>query len=108
MQQSWLKQQVGKRLPAIQGAEEPLKALIYATYECVKESILQILNHDFGDGYLVIVGGIQINMPEPARDHFQPLFFQAQSKSGRKVDLLRNLQMATVTSFLSDIDPLIE
>ena len=49
------------------------------------------MNHGFGNGKLVLVGGIQINMPEPYDDHFQPKFFQVLSADGKAEDLMKEL-----------------
>lgn len=35
-----------------------------------------VSNHDFGPGKLVLLGGVQINMPDGYEDQFEPLCFQ--------------------------------
>lgn len=91
MQQSWLRQQISKRLSAIQASDEPMLALVRAAYDCVKDSIMAILNHNFGDGHIVLLGGIQLNMPEPLPDYFQPLTFQVLQKDGSVDSLLQDM-----------------
>ncbi|KAK3269280.1 hypothetical protein CYMTET_22272 [Cymbomonas tetramitiformis] len=93
MQQCWLRNSVTKALPKIQAAEEPISALIHATYESIKEQMFTIVNTDFGSGKLVLIGGVQINMPAPFEDHFQPLMFQVASEDHATVDLLSQLKV---------------
>ena len=44
-------------------------------YEIAKNQLDRILHTDFGDGKLVVLCGIQINMPLKPKDYFQPLEF---------------------------------
>mmetsp|Transcript_142001 Transcript_142001/g.441530 ORF Transcript_142001/g.441530 Transcript_142001/m.441530 type:complete len:169 (-) Transcript_142001:335-841(-) len=82
---------VAKNLGKIKASETPLAALTREAYEAAKEKLLSIVNHDFGSGYLVLIGGIQINLPAPFEDMFQPLFFRASSSAGAEIDLLDEL-----------------
>jgi len=88
MQQNWLKQKVSNELDNIKAAENPLQALFYTAYEAVKEKLLVCVNHKYGPGNLVLIGGIQINMPEPFEDHFCPLMFQISSASTPTTNLM--------------------
>jgi len=52
-----------------------------------------IVHTDFGigsgkKGKLILVGGIQINMPYPMMDLFYPLLFEIRSHNEPTVDLL--------------------
>jgi hypothetical protein len=98
MQQSWLEQKVQKSLPKIKNASEPMKELVNVAYESVKGNILEIVNNNFGDGHLVLVGGIQINLPAPYRDHFFPLHFTLKRKDGTELDLLKRVHEVDVGS----------
>ena len=60
-----------------------------ASYVC--DQLLRICNHSYGKGKLVLIGGIQINLPAPYADHFQPKFFQVLSSESTAVDLLPEL-----------------
>lgn len=80
MEQGWLKQVVSKRRDEIDKNEAPLAALTRVAYDAVRDKMLAIVNHNYGSGKLVLIGGIQINMPEPYVDHFQPLIFNVSSK----------------------------
>jgi len=88
MQQNWLKQKVSDQLDKIKAADNPLQTLFYTAYEAVKEKLLVCVNHKYGSGNLVLIGGIQINMPEPFEDHFCPLMFQVSSASTPPADLM--------------------
>ena len=56
--------------------------MIYEAYDCIQEKMMTIVNNDFGNGKLVLVGGVQINMPRPYEDHFHPFMFKVISKNG--------------------------
>jgi len=58
----------------------PMASLAFEAYGFVDKYIHDIVNCDFGDGNLILVGGIQINMPKPYADHFLPLKFEVRSK----------------------------
>eukprot|EP00927_Polykrikos_kofoidii_P047924 TRINITY_DN42200_c0_g2_i1.p1 TRINITY_DN42200_c0_g2~~TRINITY_DN42200_c0_g2_i1.p1 ORF type:complete len:597 (-),score=46.07 TRINITY_DN42200_c0_g2_i1:312-2102(-) len=92
MQQCWLRQQIGRQLDTIRSSKTPIAALVHESYEAIKEKLLSITHTNFGSGYLVLIGGIQINMPTPWQDHFQPLMFQVESKDSASADLLSTLQ----------------
>ena len=91
MQQSWLKQQVNRRYVEIKSADDQLLALIRVAYEAVKEKLLGIINTDFGSGKLILIGGIQLNMPKPWEDHFQPLYYKVHQKGVDPVDILDDM-----------------
>ena len=60
MQQSWLRQKIHGCYKEISEAEEPLAMLAQKAFLHVKESMLGIVNHDFGEGKLILLGGIQV------------------------------------------------
>ena len=91
MQQSWLKQRINRRFGEIESSDDQMKALIHVAYEAVKEKLLGIINTDFGSGKLILVGGIQINMPKPWEDHFQPLYYKVHQKGADPVDILDDM-----------------
>lgn len=64
-------------------------ALAMETHSIAKEMLDKIVNVEFGSATstLVILTGIQINMPKPFDDYFQPLNFYILDKQGRKIDL---------------------
>ena len=46
---------------------------------------------DFGPGKLVLIGGVQLNLPAPYEDHFQPLYYQVHQKGEAPIDCLKEL-----------------
>jgi len=81
MQETWLFREVEKQHDTIKAAEFPIAALTHAAFDACKQKLLGIVNHNYGPGYLILLGGIQINMPAPYEDAFQPLFFQVSNKN---------------------------
>jgi hypothetical protein len=60
IQQYWLRKKVHACLHDIESASEPLQELINKTYVAVEEQMLRIVHHEFGDGQLFLLGGIQV------------------------------------------------
>jgi hypothetical protein len=89
MQIGWIKDQLEPHVDEIKGQENPMVALSYQAYEMVKGKVERIVNLNFGKGRLVLVGGIQINMPAPFKDHFLPLSFNVRQKGETTKDLMR-------------------
>jgi hypothetical protein len=92
MQQTWLYSQVSKEIDKINASEMPIAAVTHEAFVASRDVMLQITNQNFGSGYLVLIGGIQINMPDPFEDQFQPLFFRVTSKT-KSFDLLGELAL---------------
>mmetsp|Transcript_149369 Transcript_149369/g.271502 ORF Transcript_149369/g.271502 Transcript_149369/m.271502 type:complete len:645 (-) Transcript_149369:106-2040(-) len=97
MQIEWIKTQLEPHIQRIQAQANPMAALAYQAYEMVKAKLSMIVNTDFGSGRLVLVGGIQINMPTPWRDHFLPLTFEVHQKGRRTKDLLDAFECKLIT-----------
>ena len=64
-QQSMLKNKLGKQAAEIAKAEVPMAELAMCAYRLVVEMITEIATHSSDCKHLVLIGGIQINMPEP-------------------------------------------
>merc|ERR1719161_651330 len=97
LQQWWIKQSIEKDTDSISKAPNPLQMLIHVAYRNVLEHLLEIVNTNFGKGKLVLLGGIQINMPPPCTDHFQPLYFRVTSADRMAdADLLSELHFDAV------------
>jgi hypothetical protein len=92
MQQSWLRGKVGPCVHRIKSAGNPMAELAKVSYEAVAETVTAIANTDFGSGYLVLVGGIQLNMPKGYPDYFLPCSFTIQKKGQSPEDLLGSLR----------------
>jgi hypothetical protein len=60
MQQTWLRQRVHACYPEIAASREPLQTLITKTYHEIERTMLEMVNHDFGNGKLILLGGIQV------------------------------------------------
>jgi len=91
MQMNWIKHQLSPHCGRVSEHENPMAALAHQAYEMVKAKTVGVVNNDFGTGYLVLIGGIQINMPKPCEDHFLPLMFEIRKKGFDTEDLLDTL-----------------
>merc|ERR1712242_503211 len=91
VQQSMLKQKLGKQAAEIAQAEVPMAELAYRAYGLVEDMIAEIATHSAGCKHLVLIGGIQINMPEPFAEYFLPLKFSISSKVGEAAPTLTDL-----------------
>merc|ERR1711988_1994064 len=73
-----------------------MATLALLMFEHMKEMLIDIINMDdpaFGseNTKLVLLGGIQVNMPEPFQEFFIPLHFDIRSKDGTIANLLPKL-----------------
>lgn len=92
MQMDWIKRQIAPHVKSIQRSENPMAALAHQSYAMVREKIFDVVNNDFGSGYLCLVGGIQINLPYPMEDHFLPCTFEMRRADEPTLDLLRDMK----------------
>lgn len=88
MQMRWIKSQLEAHVGLIQDQPNPMAALAYQAYEMVKSKLERIVNLDFGSGKLVLIGGIQLNMPHQYHEHFLPLSFELRQKGQSSKNLL--------------------
>mmetsp|Transcript_96654 Transcript_96654/g.177700 ORF Transcript_96654/g.177700 Transcript_96654/m.177700 type:complete len:686 (+) Transcript_96654:133-2190(+) len=88
MQMGWIKSQIEAHIGLIKTQPDPMAALAYQAYEMVKAKLEKIVNLDFGSGKLVLIGGIQINMPHQYQEHFLPLSFELRQKGQPTQNLL--------------------
>ena len=91
MQMDWLRHQISQCLGRVDSADDPLSELTYAVFEMIQVKLTKIVNTKFGSGRLVLMGGIQINMPAPYVDHFMPLQFDVLSSQEQTMNLLQYL-----------------
>jgi len=91
IQQSMLKQRLGKQAAEIAKTEVPMAELAMRAYSLVEEMVTEIVTHPAGCKHLVLIGGIQINMPEPFPEYFLPLKFTISSKIGKAAPTLTDL-----------------
>lgn len=80
LQQLYLKESIEPRVQDIKTTPEPMAALAVHGYEIVKEALDDVVSKKVpGGGNMVLIGGIQINMPARFEDHFFPLKFDIRS-----------------------------
>ena len=91
MQQSWLRDALGPRCQECKDSKNPLASFTHAAFDEIKAKMLRIVNTGYGSGKLVLLGGIQINMPKPFEDHFQPKFFTVMQAGAEPVDIMADL-----------------
>jgi len=91
-QMDFVKAQIRPVASKVAAAEVPMAALVHESYSMVEKSMFEVVNNDFGSGYLALLGGIQINMPEPYEDHFYPCTFELRKAGEPTVDLVSELR----------------
>merc|ERR1719326_2023409 len=92
MQMDWIKKQIQPHVCRICDAENPMAALSMQAYHMVKEKIQTIVNTNTHSGYVVLIGGIQLNLPKPLQDHFMPLMFEVHTHGALVSDLMSSLK----------------
>eukprot|EP00930_Biecheleria_cincta_P007663 TRINITY_DN1088_c0_g2_i7.p1 TRINITY_DN1088_c0_g2~~TRINITY_DN1088_c0_g2_i7.p1 ORF type:complete len:686 (-),score=123.88 TRINITY_DN1088_c0_g2_i7:197-1951(-) len=91
MQMNEIMSEFAKHAAAISQTENPMASSAYAAFYMVLDRMRKIVNTDFGSGKLVLIGGIQINMPHGSMDdHFLPLVFEVHQSGAESEDLLDN------------------
>jgi len=88
LEQSWLRGKLQSAASEVSESKQPMVDLVMKAYKKVEEEMLAITNTDFGPGNLVLLGGIQINMPYPMPGYFMPLHFSIRSKTMEPKDLM--------------------
>lgn len=62
------------------------------TFDIAREFLDRIVHTEFGvkktAGRLIILGGVQVNMPRPLPDFFQPLMFEIRKQGEPTIDLM--------------------
>lgn len=92
LQMNYIVHEIGPCCEKIKGLateNEQFASLAHETWKIANKMLDQIVHTRFGgdDSKLIILGGIQINMPRPFDDLFQPLTFDVRSKDGTITDL---------------------
>ncbi|KAJ8608937.1 hypothetical protein CTAYLR_005319 [Chrysophaeum taylorii] len=93
VQQSWLRDQIAPRVDEVVTARNTNAKLAMTAFDIIKASIEEVVHTKFGNGKLVLVGGIQINLGHPLEDHFMPTFFEIRQQGMDPVDLLKDLRL---------------
>eukprot|EP00931_Biecheleriopsis_adriatica_P047199 TRINITY_DN2717_c0_g3_i1.p1 TRINITY_DN2717_c0_g3~~TRINITY_DN2717_c0_g3_i1.p1 ORF type:complete len:692 (-),score=120.97 TRINITY_DN2717_c0_g3_i1:157-2232(-) len=90
-QMDWIKQQLAPHVKQIQSEENPMTALSYQSYKMIQGQLEDVVDNDFGTGWLCLVGGIQINLPEGLEDHFLPCTLELRKAGEEPINLLSEL-----------------
>jgi len=88
MEQSWLREKLGAKCKDIKESSNPMVELALQAYKVIEEEILSIVNTGFGTGNLVLLGGIQINMPYGMPGYFKPMHFSIRAQGRDPVNLM--------------------
>jgi hypothetical protein len=86
---------VSSEVERVNKSEDPMAELAFVMYELSEKMMMTISTMDGWSGpnsKICLLGGIQVNMPEPYEDQFVPLHFSVQAKEGSKKDLLHYLK----------------
>jgi len=87
-----LKRALVGKTDSIKNADQPMAALARQMFELSDKTMRDIINFGYGDGWLALLGGIQINLSSPLASVFLPLKFTIAKKGTAEVDLLPQLQ----------------
>jgi len=88
VQQAWLRNKLRHFCPHAATSKHPMVEVVQKAYEVIEQEMLSIVNTGFGPGKLVLLGGIQINMPYPLPGYWLPKHFSIRSKDMAPVDLM--------------------
>jgi len=91
MNQNWLRNRLKPHCDDVAASKNVMEDLVLKAYKEIEKEIFTIVNTNYGRGKLVLLGGIQINMPYPTPGHFLPLHFSVRSASTEPQDLLPKL-----------------
>jgi len=86
-----LKRALVGKTDSIKNAEQPMAALARQMFELSDKGMRDIINFGYGDGWLALLGGIQINLSSPLSSVFLPLKFTIAKKDVAEVDLMPEL-----------------
>uniref|UniRef100_A0A7S4T8V7 Limiting CO2-inducible protein B/C beta carbonyic anhydrase domain-containing protein n=1 Tax=Alexandrium monilatum TaxID=311494 RepID=A0A7S4T8V7_9DINO len=88
MEQSWLREKLGPRCEELAESSNLMVDLVLEAYKEVEAEVFRIVNTNFGSGNLVLLGGIQINMPYPLPGYWVPLHFSIRAAGKHPADLM--------------------
>merc|ERR1712113_164875 len=86
-----LKRALAGKATEISQASVPMAALAREMFEISDKQMRDIINFGYGDGWLALLGGIQINLSSPLASVFLPLKFTIAKKDTPEVDLMPEL-----------------
>merc|ERR1740121_2002524 len=86
-----LKRALVGKTRAISKARDPMAALAREMFEISDKQMRDIINFGYGNGWLALLGGIQINLSSPLTSVFLPLKFTIAKRDTPEVDLMPEL-----------------
>merc|ERR1719458_1306504 len=86
-----LKRAMAGKATAISKAKDPMAALAREMFEISDKQMRDIINFGYGDGWLALLGGIQINLSSPLASVFLPLKFTMAKNGTPEIDLMPEL-----------------
>jgi len=90
--QSWWRAQLKSRCQAVLRSDNQQVELVMQAYKIIEQEIMRIINLGILRGNLVLLGGIQINMPFSLSGYFVPMHFSIRSATRKPVDLMSALR----------------
>merc|ERR1719330_1522882 len=88
-----LKRAMAGKATAISKAKDPMAALAREMFEISDKQMRDIINFGYGNGWLALLGGIQINLSSPLVSVFLPLKFTIAKNGTSEVDLMPDLAL---------------
>jgi len=82
-QMDWIKSRIAPHMTQISESENPMSALAYQAFDMVQGKLDEVINMELCSGNVVLIGGIQINLPDGMDDYFQPMMFEVR-KNGEE------------------------
>merc|ERR1719367_2181376 len=86
-----LKRALVGKTTAISRANNPMAALAREMFEISDKQMRDIINFGYGNGWLALLGGIQINLSSPLASVFLPLKFTIAKNGTPEIDLMPQL-----------------
>jgi hypothetical protein len=104
MQCNYWVQQLAKRYDAICAHKKgKMVGLAFESFEEIKEAMLDSIDTSIlNGGDLVLLGGIQVNMPAPLDDFFLPLYFSLHNHGKEPVNYLPKLDEESLFNVRAD------
>merc|ERR1711934_637879 len=96
------KRAMAGKATAISKAKDPMAALAREMFEISDKQMRDIINVGYGDGWLALLGGIQINLSSPLASVFLPLKFTIAKKDTAQKDLMPDLLNQLKTNVASN------
>mmetsp|Transcript_71566 Transcript_71566/g.141960 ORF Transcript_71566/g.141960 Transcript_71566/m.141960 type:complete len:316 (+) Transcript_71566:42-989(+) len=86
--QSWWRAQLKPRCAAVLRSSNQQVELVMQAYKIIEAEMFRIINTGVLRGNLVLLGGVQINMPCSLPGYFMPLHFSIRSAKSKPINLM--------------------